>query len=168
MATSELKIRPELTPRQAEAIRRAVEYAIDRWQDFRATFAARKREFGAAEFDSLLAAIKTAQEAKRLLVWRDCDNGRYWEASIGNPDDHVTFTVQHRPTCYRRGPWLLQIKVCEGRHHTDWGCFDDADKPERDYHDLSNLIAEAEAIAAVLLADRMERGPIEGWVPAHG
>jgi len=39
----------------------------------------------------------------------------------------------------------------------------EADQPTRNYHDPLSALAEAEAIAAVLLADRMERGSIKGW-----
>lgn len=117
----------------------------------------------------LAGYIRAAVERRRLLAWAGVTvDGREtscWDATLGTPGDGVTFTLAYRETCYRRGRWLLQVRVHDGERHIDWGCFDAADQPERNYHDLQNAIAESEAIAAVLLADRMERGPVVGWVP---
>ena len=85
----------------------------------------------------------------------------YQEAVIGPPGDCVTFSLSFRPSCYRRGQWRLLVEVCGGKHHLDWGCFDEADQPERNYHHEANAKSEAEAIAKVLLADRITKGGFE-------
>lgn len=68
--------------------------------------------------------------------------------------DGVQFTLDHRPTCHRRGPWHLMIEVASGPHHHAWGCFDDQDQPSRWYHDQLTAQEEARRIAAVLVRDR--------------
>jgi len=154
-----------VTPEEVRHLVAAVQTAIYNWVDV----------FGAyddtpadplptpAEYDALLAKVTEAHGVTPLLIWARHDWG--WEAVLGSPADGVTFTVVYLPTCYRRGRWVLQVRVHDGRHHEEWGCFDAADQPERYYHDPASLVAEAEAISAVLLADRLERGPTEGWVP---
>jgi hypothetical protein len=88
------------------------------------------------------------------LVWVRAEHHR--EAIIGDfaGGDGVRFTLQHMPTCYRRGPWKLLVEVAHGSMHKAWGCFDDADQPMRYYHYENSAIAEAQAIARVLVADR--------------
>ena len=76
------------------------------------------------------------------------------EALLGTPADGVWFSLDHYPTCYRRGPWRLLIHVLPGEHHHAWGCFDEADQPMRYYHLRGNAISEANRIAAVLWRDR--------------
>lgn len=84
------------------------------------------------------------------------------QAVIGNEasGDMVQFVLTHRPTCYRRGRYLLQIHIPHGDYHHLWGCFDEQDQPERNYHLLASAIVEADQIAKVLLEDRLARGPI--------
>ena len=76
------------------------------------------------------------------------------EATIGDfaGGDGVRFTLDHRPTCHRRGPWHLLIEVAERNH--EWGCFDDQDQPSRWYHSQDAAQEEARLLAAVLLKDR--------------
>lgn len=94
------------------------------------------------------------------LAWREQSWG--CGAVLGDFDsgDGVRFTLQNMPTCYRRGPWCLQIEVAGGPKHHLWGCFDEADQPTRYYHGRQCAIAEAEAIAEVLWADRIAMGPV--------
>jgi hypothetical protein len=94
------------------------------------------------------------------LRWRSV--GSYEEAYLGEYDygDGVRFTLEHRSTCYRRGPWRLLVEVAGGPMHHEWGCFDEADQPERNYHSESAARGEAQAIADVLLRDRLTRGAI--------
>lgn len=80
----------------------------------------------------------------------------YWFAQLGSEDDGVLFSLQHMPTCYRRGPWRLLIEVCGGVSHMKWGCFDDQDQPLRYYHFEESAKREADEIARVLLIDRMK------------
>lgn len=84
---------------------------------------------------------------------------RVMEATIGDFErgDGVRFTLDHRPTCYRRGPWHLLIEVASGPHHHAWGCFDEQDQPSRWYHDQHAAQEEARRIAAVLVRDRWAR-----------
>lgn len=114
--------------------------------------------------------VHEAAGRKRLLQWKPGDAAHYYEAVIGSEKDGdgARFTLEYVGTCYRRGRWKLLVEVFEGPKHHDWGCFDSADQPMRWYHVLENAIEEAEAVAAVLLADRMERGSIPGWVPPNG
>lgn len=88
------------------------------------------------------------------LEWKKVDG--YQEATVGDPDagDGVRFYLEHRATCYRRGPYRLLIEVAHGWAHHKWGCFDAADQPERNYHKESNAKDEAQAIADVLRRDR--------------
>jgi hypothetical protein len=85
------------------------------------------------------------------LEWKDTEHGP--EVILGDfhNDDGARFSIEHMPTCYRRGPWKLLIEV-EDIHRT-WGCFDYQDQPVRYYHSLDRLKAEAQAIADVLLVD---------------
>jgi len=84
---------------------------------------------------------------------------RYQEATIGDfaGGDGVRFTLTEHPTCYRRGSWRLLIEVAEGPGHILWGCFDDQDQPQRNYHKRENALSEAQAIADVLLQDRNQK-----------
>ncbi len=88
------------------------------------------------------------------LEWRL--TGSYREATIGDFDggDGVRFSLEYRSTCYRRGPWRLLVEVARGPNHTKWGCFDEADQPERYYHNEECARREAQSIADVLVADR--------------
>lgn len=155
--------RIEVSPKALGGVRQAVALAIGEWAELEKSYADKHTRLSAHEFDELLKRVTAVADRKSLLRWERVDT--YWEAKLGTEDDGVTFTVQHRESCYRRGRWLLQVRVCGGPNHGRWGCFDAADQPERNYHDVNNLVGEAEAIAAVLLADRMERGSIEGWAP---
>lgn len=78
------------------------------------------------------------------------------EATIGDfvGGDGVRFTLDHRPTCHRRGPWHLLIEVASGKFHHAWGCFDEQDQPSRWYHSQDAAQEEARLLAAVLLKDR--------------
>jgi len=82
----------------------------------------------------------------------------YQEATIGDyyaPEhDGVRFSIQFYSTCYRRGRHRLLIEIGVGPNHEKWGCFDEADQPQRWYHLEENAKSEAEAIATVLLRDR--------------
>lgn len=98
-------------------------------------------------------------------------NGTWWSAVLGDPDggDGVRFSLEHRPTCYRRGPWLLKVEVVSGPGHELWGCFDEQDQPVRNFHDPGRALDEANAIAHVLWADRVKRGaPPKGFSPEIG
>ena len=88
------------------------------------------------------------------LNWQPID--RFKEAIIGDFDggDGVRFSIQHMPSCYRRGPFRLLIEIAPKRHDL-WGCFDDTDQPQRWYHKLANAESEAEALAKVLWCDRL-------------
>lgn len=88
------------------------------------------------------------------LEWKKVDF--YEEATLGDfaGGDGVRFTLCFHLTCYRRGPWRLLIEVAPGPGHHKWGCFDEADQPERYYHLEENAHTEARAIAAVLVSDR--------------
>jgi len=90
------------------------------------------------------------------LLWKIEKYGQ--EAFLGDFEkgDGVRFTLEHYPTCYRRGPWKLTIEVAHGPGHIKWGCFDDQDQPIRWYHDADCAKAEAEAIAQALQKDRKE------------
>jgi hypothetical protein len=89
-----------------------------------------------------------------LLDWKPADAYGTKEAWLGTPDDGVRFTISTHPTCYRRGPHRLLIEVCGGPNHHKWGCFDDADQPMRNYHQMLCAESEAECIARVLRKDR--------------
>ena len=93
-----------------------------------------------------------------LLFWNHL-MGTCQEALLGQGQDCVLFSLTHYPTCYRRGPWRLLVEVTPHQpwHHF-WGCFDDADQPERHYHSEERARAEAEAIALVLARDRLKAG----------
>src|SRR5687767_9230988 len=90
-----------------------------------------------------------------LLKWDHHGSDVHQEAILAKwPNDGIRFSLEFRPSCYRRGPWRLLIEVCLDENHHRWGCFDDADQPERYYHYEESAKAEAEAIAIVLLKDR--------------
>lgn len=169
MGMTEKRARIEVPPKLAEGLRRCVSYAIANYDDVHEAFQEEKPKLSAHDFDTLRKTVEKAiAERPGKLVWNqlELDGGplpNEWKATIGIPSDGVTFSLSYRMTCYRRGKWRLLIRVHEGKHHNDWGCFDDADQPERNYHSLENAMSEAEAIAAVLIADRVERGKIEGW-----
>jgi hypothetical protein len=82
------------------------------------------------------------------------------EAILGDflAGDGVRFSLEHYPTCYRRGQWKLLIEVNESSAPHKWGCFDEQDQPVRFYHSEERARQEAEAIAKVLQQDRKERG----------
>lgn len=158
MSTSPLKTRLTLTPDEATKYTKAVTAAINSVPD----------NYVAGTLKPLAEALHKLGQAKRLLQWTPLkDHGNCWDAVIGSEEagDGARFSLEYVGTCYRRGRWKLLIEVFGGPKHHDWGCFDDADQPTRWYHVLENAIEEAEAIAAVLVADRMERGSIAGWVP---
>jgi hypothetical protein len=91
------------------------------------------------------------------LEWKQ--EGGYEEAIIGDFDggDGLRFSLCFYVTCYRRGQWRLLVEVASGPKHEAWGCFDEQDQPQRWYHSRENALSEAQAIAAVLITDRMER-----------
>lgn len=87
--------------------------------------------------DAVATTSETAQRLSTntpLLVWKQNGLDNYDESQLGTPDDGVLFTLSYWPTCYRRGPWRLLVTVCGGENHRLWGCFDEADQPERNYH----------------------------------
>jgi len=88
------------------------------------------------------------------LEWREATY--CLEATVGNFDggDGVRFSLEHRSTCYRRGPWRLLVEVASGPGHVKWGCFDEADQPMRYYHNEECARREAQSIADMLAADR--------------
>jgi hypothetical protein len=81
------------------------------------------------------------------------------EATLGdfNAGDGVRFSIEHYPTCYRRGPYKLVIEVNEAKVPHAWGCFDEQDQPVRFYHSEERAKQEAEAIATVLKQDREKK-----------
>jgi hypothetical protein len=89
-----------------------------------------------------------------ILPWKRTEFGGD-EAVLTNPDGTVgvRFSLEHYPTCYRRGPWKLLIEIEIGRYHIAWGCFDLQDQPMRWYLSRDNALAEAELIGKVLLKD---------------
>lgn len=92
------------------------------------------------------------------LKWEK--GGKYHEvAYIGDfaAGDGVRFSLEYYSSCYRRGQWKLSVEVSGGVDHFKWGCFDDQDQPIRWYHREESARTEAEAIAAVLLADRAKK-----------
>jgi len=91
------------------------------------------------------------------LIWCQVDD--YEEATVGDykNGNGVLFTLEHYPTCYRRGPWRLLVEVAAGPRHNDWGCFDDADQPMRWYHRVEHARLEAAEIGRVLMADYIRR-----------
>jgi hypothetical protein len=106
------------------------------------------------------------------LHWNKLSSsGDYQEAILGTQRDGAYFTLLHMPTCYRRGPYRLLVSIFPGDHHHAWGCFDADDQPMRWYHSRETALAEAEAIARVLWADRhrpqliglIEDGPVVDW-----
>ncbi len=106
------------------------------------------------------AGLRQLQDALRpgVLKWEPTPGEtNHQTAWLGTPLDGVQFTLTYYPTCYRRGPWRLLIEVCHGPAHHKWGCFDEADQPLRYYHDEGVAKDEAERIAIVLQADRLER-----------
>jgi hypothetical protein len=46
--------------------------------------------------------------------------------------------------------------VCGRENHHKWGCFDGQDQPIRYYHHLECAFIESQAIADVLLQDRVK------------
>lgn len=102
---------------------------------------------------SFLHAVKKNTK----LVWMRMSN--HSEAIVGDfaGGDGVRFTLEHRPTCYRRGPWRLLVEVAQGPNHEKWGCFDEQDQPMRNYHAREAAESEAQAIADVLVRDRGQR-----------
>lgn len=81
-------------------------------------------------------------------------------ARLGTRLDGVFFSLAYYPTCYRRGPWCLQVDINSGPGHERWGCFDEADQPIRNYHSKEAALSEADSIAFVLIEDRVKHGPI--------
>lgn len=112
--------------------------------------------------------VEVLSPAKIPLVWShpvwswDPTTGpAYVEGFLGSgPDDGVRFTIEYRPTCYRRGPFCLHVEVCSGENHERWGCFDEQDQPLRYYHDVMNCLAEARLLAKVLWQDRQQGGGV--------
>ena len=96
------------------------------------------------------------------LIWKKTPWGMEAILADFSGGDGVRFSLEHVPTCYRRGPWKLYVEVTSSPNHHKWGCFDDADQPTRWYHRRSNAVDEAALIAEVLWKDRMEHGPIGG------
>jgi hypothetical protein len=95
----------------------------------------------------------------RLLWWKSEEFPGLYEAVLGDfkGGDGVRFSLEQRPSCYRRGQWKLLIEVCGGPNHFKWGCFDEADQPQRNYHIIGCALQEADAIAGVLEKDRGTR-----------
>ena len=80
------------------------------------------------------------------LSWTDI--GGYCEAGISNSSGGARFTITYHATCNRRGPWRLLIEVSKS-----WGCFDEADEPQRYYHSLKRALGEAQDIADAIVPD---------------
>jgi len=108
-----------------------------------------------------MVEVEDVKETPLPLRWKPIGGDSSQEAHLGSKSDGVSFCLSYHPTCYRRGPWRLLVEVCHGRHHLDWGCFDDQDQPLRYYHSEETAKAEANALAAVLLKDRLAVGPLE-------
>lgn len=145
---------------QATILQRALKYTTFTWDKFLNTFTGPPRP-ASAVMDKMMTAVENAmavaeiaKKAPALLHWSTPPGERYQEAVLGQTGDGVHFTLEHRPTCYRRGPWCLNVSVFEGPGHYKWGCFDDADQPTRFYHSEQAAKHEAAAIARVLHADR--------------
>lgn len=90
-------------------------------------------------------------EAARVSVLSWGAHGSHSEAWIGSRDDGVRFTIEHRPTCRRRGEWRLLVEVIGGSHR--WGCFDEQDQPTRYYFSEAVARLEADRIAAALFKE---------------
>lgn len=97
-------------------------------------------------------------EIDAVLHWQNTEYEGHLEAIVGDFEggNGVRFSLDHRPTCYRRGPYNLLVEVAHGPDHIKWGCFDDADQPQRYYHRKENALSEAQAIADVLVRDRLK------------
>jgi hypothetical protein len=94
------------------------------------------------------------------LTWETkADPIQYEEAILGDfaAGDGVRFSLMYQETCYRRGRWKLLIEVAHSPKHYLWGCLDEADQPERHYHNKECATQEAQSIADVLLRDRLSR-----------
>lgn len=107
------------------------------------------------EYRQELAVEDSLRES--TLTWKQTRN--FFEATVGDyaGGDGVRFSLEHRPTCYRRGVWRLLVEVAQGPNHEKWGCFDDQDQPMRYYHAREAAESEAQAIADVLVRDRGAR-----------
>lgn len=167
MTLNEAPKRLELQPDELECVSAALAFAVihtDLVKECVEGFSV-----GKPVFHRIAVRAEGLARQRRLLVWKPCMVEGVMagcDALLGTERDGARFHLEYRASCYRRGKWNLMIDVLPGEHHHTWGCFDEADQPMRNYHDLGNALAEAEAIAAVLLADRTERGPIEGWTPS--
>jgi hypothetical protein len=104
--------------------------------------------------------INSWLEMGTFLPWRQASTSWY-EAYLPNPDgtQGVRFSLSIHPTCYRRGMYRLLIEVFGGKYHHDWGCFDDADQPARNYHNHFVALVEADSIARILLIYLLEKHP---------
>jgi len=148
---------------ELEALHRSMQHAINNWPKFVAATKSVERSASSAHFyDELKFRLFALMEDEpdKLLEWKD-EPKKNFSAVLGNSEDGVVFAISSYPTCYRRGKWRLLITVYDGPHHHDWGCFDEADQPQRWYHDLNTAFAEAERIAKVLYEDRLKHGPLE-------
>jgi len=98
-----------------------------------------------------------AKNTDELLSWAKLKYSE--EAILGdfNAGDGVRFSLEHYPTCHRRGPYKLLIEVNESGAPHKWGCFDEQDQPVRYYHSQERARQEAEAIAQVLYAGRRQQ-----------
>lgn len=107
------------------------------------------------------AKAKANFKPDSVLLWSEI-GASCREAILGDftGGDGVRFSIQHQPTCYRRGPWRLLVEVAT-LHHERWGCFDEQDQPMRYYHQESCARSEAQAIATVLWRDRSKGGDLE-------
>lgn len=123
--------------------------------------ALRFREFREELLD-MVSKLPPAKEpaAPNRLTWWKSETYSYRSALLGTHSDGVRFTIEHMPTCYRRGPYRLHIEVLLGEHHHQWGCFDAQDQPTRHYHKLEVALSEAQDIADVLWADRHGPCPV--------
>ncbi len=149
-----------LEPVELEAVRRAVSYATANFDDFRELFGPPRP--AATTFDRLTERVEFVKGYENKLKWvPDPDSPMTAYAFLGVPGDSVLFSLSDYPSCHRRGRFRLLIEVAGGKHHHDWGCFDAADQPTRNYHSLYNALEEAELLALVLLKGREEKGPLE-------
>lgn len=158
------KMRVIADPQELEWLRRCVSYATANPADLEELWPESYEQVAKPVLARLTERIELLQgPAKQKLKWvADPESGETVYAFIGEYGDHVMFSLTHYPTCHRRGQWRLIVDVCDwSPHHYDWGCFDSDDQPLRNFHSLFNAIEEAELIAAVLLKERLERGPLE-------
>lgn len=90
------------------------------------------------------------------LPWKekDIEGVEYYEAEIGDfrGGSGVLFSFNYQPTCQLRGRWRLLVEVND--HGYIWPSFDHQDQPMRYFHQLNNMLSEADEIAAAMLKEK--------------